>query len=111
MSKIIALWILSILSFGSIVTIYSFIPNTPNTQKAISFIWEEDLQSIPHGGTPILLEDWDENNNTIYLRNCPVEPDYVISLLPNNTVEIFTGKRVIKCKFEDIQKELTTDNL
>jgi hypothetical protein len=80
---------------------------------SITFIWNDDEESIPMDNTPILLEFGSKNSDTIYigpLEQNPAEYQFVVT---DNSINITDfGRKVGTVKLEGQLKELINkDNL
>ena len=65
MKKIIFVLLISIVCYGSGFYAGESLNELPNDNKDITFIWNDDEESIPYPGTPIMLEMIDEE--TVYI--------------------------------------------
>jgi hypothetical protein len=80
---------------------------------SITFVWNDDEESIPMDNTPILLEFGSKNSDTIYigpLEQNPAEYQFVVT---DNSISITDfGRKVGTVKLEGQLKELINkDNL
>lgn len=80
---------------------------------SITFVWNDDEESIPMDNTPILLEFSSKNSDTIYigpLEQNPAEYQFVVT---DNSISITDfGRKVGTVKLEGQLKELINkDNL
>ena len=79
----------------------------------ITFVWNDDCESIPMDNTPVLLEFSSKNSDTIYigpLEQNPAEYQFVVT---DNSISITDfGRKVGTVKLEGQLKELINkDNL